>query len=53
MNKFTNIPSGEKFVSMVVFNDKLIVATDKGVYELTEYGTLKRIRFVDATTKGE
>jgi len=43
--KLVDLPQGEKVVSMVKYNDTIVVATDKSVYLLSDNGVLKRIQF--------
>ena len=37
-DKENNLPEGEEFVHMVIFNHQLIVCSNKSIYELTENG---------------
>lgn len=41
-------PGAEKIVSMINHKDRLLVATDAGVYELVD-GAWQRMAFVEAT----
>lgn len=40
-------PGAERIVSMITFKDRLLVATDAGVYELVD-GAWSRMAFVEA-----
>jgi hypothetical protein len=42
-------PGAERIVSMVTFKDRLLVATDEGVYELVD-GAWSRMALVEAIT---
>lgn len=42
-------PGAERIVSMITFKDRLLVATDAGVYELVD-GAWSRMAFVEAVS---
>jgi hypothetical protein len=42
-------PGAERIVSMITFKDRLLVATDAGVYEMLD-GAWSRIAFVEAVS---
>lgn len=46
------LPPGEEFVAMVVFNGQLIVASNTGVYRLREPNKLERLEIVEIKDDG-
>ena len=45
VNLFAKLPDGEVVVSITVYKDELVVASNKSVYYLDEKGTLTPIPF--------
>lgn len=45
MKLVSSVPDSEVIVSMVIHNDKVIVATDKYVYVMGSDETMRRIKF--------